>query len=78
MKRNSKREAIMPEVSRLKDRLGNTYAMIHGRPDGKLEIRDHLGNLQGTYDHRTDKTYDKLGNAIGGGNLLATLVARPK
>jgi len=68
----------MAEVSRLKDRLGTTYATIHSRSDGKLEIRDKLGTVQGMYDPKTDRTHNKLGVPLGQGNLLATLVAMPK
>ncbi|MSP11110.1 MAG: hypothetical protein EXR14_05900 [Pelagibacteraceae bacterium] len=58
----------------LKNKLGNKIGSIKNLSDGKLEIRDKLGNKLGTYDPKRNETYNKLGNKIGSGNLLTTLL----
>lgn len=59
----------------LKNKLGNKIASIKTHPDGKQELKGKLGNKLGTFDPKTNKTYNKLGNTIGSGNLLTTLLA---
>lgn len=58
----------------LKNKLGNKIASIKTHPDGKQELKGKLGNKLGTFDPKTNKTYNKLGNTIGSGNLLTTLL----
>ena len=58
----------------LKNKLGNKIASIKTHPDGKQELIGKLGNKLGTFDPKTNKTYNKLGNTIGSGNLLTTLL----
>ena len=58
----------------LKDRLGNVLGKISTASDGTLIIKDRLGNVKGKYDPKTNKTKDRLGNVIGTGNLLTTLL----
>ena len=63
-------------ISKLTDRHGNRVATIHGRPDGRIEIKDKNGHSEGTYDPKSDRTYDQNGIFVGGGNWLAALLLR--
>ena len=55
----------------LKDRSGNVIGRI--RESGtRLMIHDQNGNVQGWYTG--GKTFDKSGNVVGHGNLLAQLL----
>jgi len=59
----------------LRDVLGNNVAEI--RRDGdRSTLHDRLGNRLGTYDSREDVTRDPIGNFVGKGNWLATLLGR--
>jgi hypothetical protein len=68
---------ITAEKRKFTDRAGNTCATLHPRLDGKIELRDKTSQWKGTYDPKTDKTYDPRGNLIGGGNWLAALIDTP-
>ena len=65
------------ENRKLTDHAGNTCATLHTRSDGKIELRDKTGHWRGTYDPKSDRTYDPRGNLIGGGNWLAALIDTP-
>ena len=58
----------------LKNKLGNKIGSIKTHTDGKQELKSKLGNKLGIFDPKTNKTYNKLGNTIGSGNLLSTLL----
>lgn len=57
----------------LKDSRGNKIGEIKNQGD-KLIIVDSRGNKQGTYDPKTNTTYDSRGNKYGSGNLLTSLL----
>ena len=65
------------EKRKLTDHVGNTCATFHFRSDGKIDIRDKTNHWRGTYDPKSDRTYDPRGNLIGGGNWLAALIDTP-
>jgi len=57
----------------LQDRYGN----IIGRTEdqyGTEVLHDRLGNVMGRYEKSSNTTYDQFGNAVGQGNLLASLL----
>lgn len=58
----------------LRDKLNRLIGTIKTRSDGKLEIRDNLGRLKGTYDPKRNETRDNLGRLVGKGNLLTSLL----
>lgn len=58
----------------LRDKTGGLLGKIKTLFDGKLELRDHIGSLKGTYNPKTNETRDKIGSLVGKGNLLATLL----
>jgi len=60
----------------VRDRLGKTLARIRKLPDGRFELRDRLGKTLGYYDEKRDQTRDGLGNLLGYGNLLGTLIPK--
>lgn len=62
----------------LKDTHGALLGVITRRRDGRFEGKDHLGKLCGRFDPVTRKTYDRHGNWIGTGNLLAVLILGPR
>lgn len=41
----------------------------------KLEIRDHLGRILGTYDPKSNETRDPLGRLVAKGNVLSSLIS---
>ena len=58
----------------LRNKIGNKIGSIKTHTDGKQELRSKIGNKLGTYDPKTNTTHNKLGNKIGSGNLLTTLL----
>lgn len=58
----------------LRDKTGRLLGNIKTLSDGKLELRDHTGNLKGTYNPKNNETRDKTGSLVGKGNLLTTLL----
>ena len=58
----------------LRDKNGNLFGRIKTRYDGKLEVRDKLGNLKGVYDPDQNETRDRFGNLFAKGNMLAALL----
>ncbi|MCH5193550.1 MAG: hypothetical protein J1F11_06280 [Oscillospiraceae bacterium] len=57
----------------LRDQRGNPIGKIT-EYQGKLRISDHLGHFLGSYDPKTNTTYDYLNRKVGTGNLLTTLL----
>lgn len=45
--------------------------------DGTLRLYDSIGAFKGSYDPRTDSTYDKYGAFYGSGNILAMILSEP-
>jgi hypothetical protein len=60
----------------VKDHTGQELGTIRELEFGKLEAFDRLGTALGTYNPKTDKTYDRLGLEIGNGNQLAWLISQ--
>lgn len=60
----------------LRDKAGNVTGRIRKLGDGRFELRDGAGNVLGSYDEKRDRTLDRLGNLVGYGNLLPTLLAK--
>ncbi|MGB9730134.1 hypothetical protein [Caldisericum sp.] len=58
----------------LRDNHGRLLGKIKELNNGRLELRDHMGRLKGTYDPRANKTRDHMGRLVGKGNLLTTLL----
>jgi hypothetical protein len=58
----------------LRDRNGKYLGKINTLASGRLEIRDPVGRLMGTYDPKTDQTKDPVGRLLGKGNQLASLL----
>jgi hypothetical protein len=58
----------------LRDRSGRLLGKIRARGDGKLELRDPVGRLKGTYNPQNRQTRDRAGRLVGTGNLLAALL----
>lgn len=57
----------------LRDKSGRLLGKIR-EVNGKLEIRDHSGNLKGKYDPKTNETRNSSGNLVAKGNMLTTLL----
>lgn len=64
----------MANVQVLKNNLGFVLATITTDSKGVQTIKDNLGMLLGTYDPKTNLTRNNLGQLIGTGNLLASLI----
>ncbi|MEK4034894.1 hypothetical protein WOC76_09320 [Methylocystis sp. IM3] len=58
----------------LRDKMGNKIAILKKLMDGNMAIYDRYGTFRGTYVVKRDVTLDKLGNRVGYGNLLVTLI----
>jgi hypothetical protein len=69
---SERRSEVTDQV--LKDKLGNTIGKISTASNGIQTIKDRLGNIKGSYDPKRNETKDKLGNTVGTGNLLTTLL----
>ena len=65
----------MPPEGWLRDPLGNHVAEVRHYDDTAV-LHDRLGNGLGAYDPRQDRTFDPLGNIVGQGNWLGTLLGR--
>ncbi|MCH5321785.1 MAG: hypothetical protein J1E36_08460 [Eubacterium sp.] len=57
----------------LRDKMGRIIGRIT-ESQGKLQISDHYGRYKGSYDPKSNSTYDHLGRRVGTGNLLTTLL----
>jgi hypothetical protein len=51
------------------------YRMSTRLDTGKFILEDENGIFKGSYDARTDDTYDVTGNLVGGGDWLSALAA---
>lgn len=60
----------------LKDPLGQILGTIETTSNGNQKLRDYVGKTLGTYDKKTNTTRNYLGQLIGTGNLLTTLLNR--
>jgi hypothetical protein len=59
----------------LKDKHGNKIGEIREQ-SGRQVLYDKNGNRLGEYDPKSNVTKNKVGNRIGEGNLLVTLLAK--
>jgi len=57
----------------LKDKTGKLIGKIT-EFDGRLRISNAAGRLLGTYNSKTNFTYDATGGLVGRGNLLTMLL----
>lgn len=64
----------MGNTQTLKNNLGVILATITTDSKGIETIKDPLGVVLGTYDPKTNTTRNFLGQIVGTGNLLATLI----
>jgi hypothetical protein len=60
----------------VRDRSGKELGKIRQLLSGKFAAYDRHERELGTYDPRTDKTYDRLGVDIGRGNQLHWLLTQ--
>ena len=58
----------------LKNQLGQVIAKIDTDSSGVMTIKTFTGKVLGTYDPKSNTTRNYLGQLIGTGNLLATLI----
>jgi hypothetical protein len=61
----------------LRDKNGKVLGRIMKSSDGTLRLYDSIGAFKGSYDPRTDSTYDKYGAFYGSGNILAMILSEP-
>ena len=64
----------MANVQTLKNNLGVVLATITTASNGIQTIRDPLGVVLGSYDPKTNTTRNFLGQVVGTGNLLSSLI----
>lgn len=57
----------------LKDKFNRKIGEIR-EVSGKLVIYDSLNSFKGTYNPKSNTTYDNLNRKVGSGNLLTTLL----
>lgn len=60
----------------LKDALGQILATIESDRSGNLVIKDYMGRILGTYDQKKNTTKNYLGQIVGTGNLLTSLIRK--
>jgi len=58
----------------LRDSNNRLLGKIETLYNGKLEIRDALNRLKGTYDPKSNETRDDSNRLVGKGNLLSSLL----
>jgi len=58
----------------LRNQQGQTIAKIDTDSRGVMTIKTFTGKILGTYDPKSNITRNYLGQLIGTGNLLATLI----
>jgi hypothetical protein len=58
----------------IRDRTGRLLGKIRQISGGRLEGRDSLGRLKGTYDPRTNQTRDSIGRLVANGNVLSNVI----
>ncbi len=59
----------------LKDRQGRILGSIMVRGDSRQQATDYRGYPVGSYDPRTNRSFDETGKVVGYGNLLSGLIA---
>lgn len=64
----------MASTETLKNNLGMVLATITTASNGVQTIKDPIGYVLGTYDPKTNTTRNNLGQVIGTGNLLTSLI----
>lgn len=57
----------------LKDKIGRLLGKIK-EENGRFVLYDKIGRKIGSYDPKTNVTWDKNGRKVGTGNLLTTLL----
>jgi len=60
----------------LRDPLGQILATIETDRDGNQTIKDYMGKILGVYNKKENKTRNYLGQIVGTGNLLTSLIKR--
>lgn len=60
----------------IKDHMGRILGTVRTDSRGVQTLRDAVGQILGTYDPRTNKTRNSLGQIVGEGNLLSMLFVR--
>jgi hypothetical protein len=60
----------------VRDPSGQELGRIRVMEFGKLKAYDRQNAELGTYDPATDKTYDRMGLAVGNGNQLEFLISQ--
>lgn len=60
----------------LRDPLGQILGTIETTSNGNQKLKDYVGKTLGTYDKKTNTTRNYLGQLVGTGNLLTTLLNR--
>lgn len=60
----------------VRDPSGQELGRIRLMEFGKLKAYDRQETELGTYDPETDKTYDRMGLAVGNGNQLRFLISQ--
>jgi len=58
----------------IKDSLGKILGTIETDSRGVMTLKTQLGEILGTYDPKTNLTRTFLGEIVGTGNLLTTLL----
>lgn len=61
----------------LYDKNGKVIGRMMQSDGGNIKLYSRIGSFLGSYDQKSDKTYDKFGSLVGTGNLLATLIIQP-
>jgi hypothetical protein len=60
----------------LRDSRGRPIGSIRTGANGRDELRDQHGGRLGSYDPRSNKTYDARGSLVGTGNQLSSFLSR--
>jgi len=60
----------------LKDPLGQILATIETDRNGNQTIKDYMGKILGVYNKKENKTRNYLGQIVGTGNLLTSLIRK--
>lgn len=61
-------------MQEIRDQLGKIIAVITTDSQGIQTIKTQLGEILGTYNPKTNETRTFLGQIVGYGNLLTTLI----
>ena len=60
----------------LKDPLGQILATIETDRNGNQTIKEYMGKILGVYYKKENKTRNYLGQIVGTGNLLTSLIRK--